>query len=720
MAYTAPSTKSSASNISTSDWNTYVRDNLEATSEPPTMGATDAQNASGTRTIAHNTETLLYWEDVLWDSHTIQASGNKSRFVAPTGWGGVWLVTVSIAFGGQDSDGYRRVRILKNGTTEYGQSEHLPANGIARTAMCCAALIDLAATDYFDVRVLQTSGRTLRVLGDADDDEIGCRVQAIYLGDSSSSATAFSGASVGSKAPHTWWNDEVAGSMVRLRHRPMCRISSSATSVPNNTWTHIPCGTEQFDTDGLHSTVTNTDRITATRDGFYVVVAQANWAASAVGVRQIRFLQNGAFTGSQAATAPIDTTFSLQAIELVRLTAGSWISPQVTQSSGGALDVSLWCAAFWVGDFRVSSRQQLERWNDDPYSGGAQAGSVPASWADTHARDLHGHMLQPPIIHTRARFTPDITVGEWKKVKFNRQIRDTWDTVKGKRNFGEKYVIPMDGMWLTGSMIWIRDDPAIDAKFTVPTATFTVATATDICTSTGHGLRTGQAIRLGSTGTLPGGLAAGGTSIPNDHYVRRINADTFTLHETRRHAQRNINLIDITSAGSGTHRWSLSRLELRGLNLRTGTRVRVATTGTLPAGLAAGTDYFAVRVSKDRIRLAATEDSAEEGSYLDILDSGSGIHTLTVDEPIGSRGCRIVHAGEVQGGWLGSPGPDFNTCHGNISLLAAQAEDEIWLEALTKGPEGSRIVSKLPRSNWWACWLAPFEYTGALPVADRD
>lgn len=718
MAYTAPSTKSSASDISTSDWNTYVRDNLAATSEPPTVGATDAKNVSGTRTIAHNTDTVLYWDELLWDSHTIQNAGNKSRFVAPSGWGGVWLVTVSIAFGGQDSGGYRRVRIMKNGTDERAQSEHLPATGIARTALCAHALLTLAANEYFDVRVFQNSGRTLRVLGDADDDEIGCRVQAIYLGDSSSSATAFSGASVGSKAPHTWWNDEIAGSMVRLRHRPMCRITSGSpgTSVPNNTFTDVLCPNEDFDTDGLHSTVTNTNRITATRDGFYVVLAQANFPGNATGARQIRFQLNGVFTGSQAAAAPIGTTgFSLQAIELVRLPAGSWVSPQVFQSSGGSMDVSLQCSAFWVGDFRVSSRQQLKRWNDDPYAGGAQAGSVPASWADTHARDLHGHMLQPPIIHTRARFAPDITVGEWKKVKFNRQIRDTWNTVKGKRNFGEKYVIPMDGIWLTGSMIWIRDDPAIDAAFTVPTATFTAVAATDVITSVGHGLRTTQIIRFGTTGTLPAGLFTS-----TNFYVRRIDADTFTVHETRRGAQRNTNIIDITSTGSGTHRWTLSRLELRNLNLRTGTRFRVSTTGTLPANLAANTDYWAIRVSKDRIRVADTEESAEEGTYIAIPDSGSGTHTLTVEEPIGSRGCRIVHGGEVQGGWHGTPGPDFNTCHGNISLLAAQAEDEIWIEALTNGPEGSRIVSALPRSNWWACWLAPFAYTGAAPVADRN
>jgi hypothetical protein len=720
MVWTAPSTKSSASNISTSDWNTYVRDNLAATSEPPTIGYTDATNSGGTYTIAHNTETELYWNESVWDSHSIQNAGNLSRFVVPSGWAGVWLVTASIAFGGQDSDGYRRVRILKNGSTEWSQSEHLPATGIARTAMCATALIPMAATDYFDVRVLQTSGRTLQILGDVDDDEISCRLQAIYLGDDASSATAFSGASVSTKAPHTWWNDEIAGSMARLRHRPMARISSSATSVANNTFVALDCPNEQFDTDGMHSTSSNTNRITATRAGFYIVICQANFAGNANGTRQVRFQQDGVFTGSQAAAAPIDTSFSLQAIELVHLPAGSWVSPQVFQTSGGALNVSLWCAAFWVGDFRSSDRQQLERWNDDPYAGGAQAGSVPASWADTHARDLHGHMLQPPIIHTRARFTPDITPGEWKKVKFNRQIRDTWNTVKGRRNFGEKYVVPMDGMWLTGSMIWIRDDRTIDAKFTVPTATFTVDTATDICTSTAHGLRTGQAIRLGTTGTLPGGLAAGGTAIPNDHFVRRINANTFSLHETRRQAQRNVNLIDITSAGSGTHRWSLSRLEIRDLNLRTGVRVRVATTGTLPAGLSAGTDYYAVRVSKDRIRLAATEESAEGRSYIDILDSGSGTHTLTVEEPFGSRGCRIVHAGEVQAGWVGKSGPDFNTCHGAISLLATQAEDEVWIEALTRGPEGSRIVSKLPRSNWWACWLAPFDYSGAAPVADRD
>lgn len=62
----------------------------------------------------------------------------------------------------------------------------------------------------------------------------------------------------------------------------------------------------------------------------------------------------------------------------------------------------------------------------------------------------------------------------------------------------------------------------------------------------------------------------------------------------------------------------------------TGEKVRLTTTGTLPAGLSTGTDYFAVVVSDSQIRLASSVANAFAGIYIDITSAGTGTHTAAL------------------------------------------------------------------------------------------
>lgn len=72
---------------------------------------------------------------------------------------------------------------------------------------------------------------------------------------------------------------------------------------------------------------------------------------------------------------------------------------------------------------------------------------------------------------------------------------------------------------------------------------FTASAGTDLITATGHSRVNGDKLRLETTGTLPGGLAAA-----TDYFVRDLSGATFKLAATPGGAA-----IDITSAGSGTH-----------------------------------------------------------------------------------------------------------------------------------------------------------------------
>lgn len=78
--------------------------------------------------------------------------------------------------------------------------------------------------------------------------------------------------------------------------------------------------------------------------------------------------------------------------------------------------------------------------------------------------------------------------------------------------------------------------------------TVTVANATNIWTAVGHGLTTGQPVRLSTTGTLPDGASASTT-----YYVLWLSADTFTLHTTNAGAVAGTGTLDVSDDGSGTH-----------------------------------------------------------------------------------------------------------------------------------------------------------------------
>jgi hypothetical protein len=93
---------------------------------------------------------------------------------------------------------------------------------------------------------------------------------------------------------------------------------SANQSISNTTNTAITFDTELEDTDGFHSTVTNTSRITipAGKAGFYLISGQINYASNAVGVRHGNIYKNGSL---------------LSVAWLVGATNGDWTGGSVSQ-----------------------------------------------------------------------------------------------------------------------------------------------------------------------------------------------------------------------------------------------------------------------------------------------------------------------------------------------------------------------------------------------------
>ena len=64
------------------------------------------------------------------------------------------------------------------------------------------------------------------------------------------------------------------------------------------------------------------------------------------------------------------------------------------------------------------------------------------------------------------------------------------------------------------------------------------------------------------------------------------------------------------------------------INLFQYTRVQVSTTTTLPAGLAAATDYYVIKVTDTTAKLATSYANAVAGTAINITDAGTGTHTI--------------------------------------------------------------------------------------------
>lgn len=66
-------------------------------------------------------------------------------------------------------------------------------------------------------------------------------------------------------------------------------------------------------------------------------------------------------------------------------------------------------------------------------------------------------------------------------------------------------------------------------------------------------------------------------------------------------------------------------------DIPTTTPIKFSSTTTVPAGLTAGTVYYAINQSATTIKVAASVANAQAGTAIDITDDGTGTHTITTE-----------------------------------------------------------------------------------------
>lgn len=86
--------------------------------------------------------------------------------------------------------------------------------------------------------------------------------------------------------------DELVDALNFLAGRPACRVyRSSSQSINSGALTAITFDTERYDTDTMHSTSVNTNRVTFNTAGLYDVGANISWQADTDYTRRIAYLQ---------------------------------------------------------------------------------------------------------------------------------------------------------------------------------------------------------------------------------------------------------------------------------------------------------------------------------------------------------------------------------------------------------------------------------------------
>lgn len=122
-----------------------------------------------------------------------------------------------------------------------------------------------------------------------------------------------------------------------------CKKSGSQT-ISDTTETAITFDGEDFDTDGFHSTSTNTSRITipSGKGGYYLFILNGNWGGSATGYRSLILKKNGANyspVAKQEINGQGSSEFGQCISFIVSAVAGDYFEIFCYQSSGGNLSI---------------------------------------------------------------------------------------------------------------------------------------------------------------------------------------------------------------------------------------------------------------------------------------------------------------------------------------------------------------------------------------------
>lgn len=144
------------------------------------------------------------------------------------------------------------------------------------------------------------------------------------------------------------WCDVVRDNFQFLTDPPQCSVRASAPqSIAHNTLTTLTADVETYDTDSMHSLVSNTSRLTAQTAGRFSAEATVNWAVQTAGSNVpvlLNFLVDGTTgfnVGQIAALNSASRTTAMSGIRSLVLDAGQFAEVRVRQETSFPLGCTL-------------------------------------------------------------------------------------------------------------------------------------------------------------------------------------------------------------------------------------------------------------------------------------------------------------------------------------------------------------------------------------------
>lgn len=147
-------------------------------------------------------------------------------------------------------------------------------------------------------------------------------------------------------------------------------------------------------------------------------------------------------------------------------------------------------------------------------------------------------------------------------------------------------------------------------------------------------------------------------------------------------------------------------------NILTGTRIRLTTTTTLPAGLALATDYYYIRIDDNTFKLATSYANAVAGTQINITDAGTGTHTLSRLLP------RYTNGAGVQAFFFNSNSTALGAATPNLSLGYTNSAQVASRATPTVLPVGKTAASNSLIIHSGASGAGKFNY--AVPLQSGD
>lgn len=156
----------------------------------------------------------------------------------------------------------------------------------------------------------------------------------------------------GNVAPASW-GDQIRDNLEFLIAPPSCRVyHSSQQLLTHATWTTLLANSESWDTASMHSTSSNTSRITVQTAGKYLFTATGEFGNHETGMRWLRFVVNGSSTQPFFAAAVTAYTGARGSGSTMRnFSVGDYVEVEALQNSGNSTITGqlLEFSATWIG-----------------------------------------------------------------------------------------------------------------------------------------------------------------------------------------------------------------------------------------------------------------------------------------------------------------------------------------------------------------------------------